>query len=298
MDLNQPFHVLENILSGILFEGNWERPNFLIPGAPRSGTTSLYFYLSEHPEVYLNPVKEPQYFTAYFNNSESWYLRQFQAPKKAKAIGEASTNYLLREEAPRRIYEFDDNFKLIFLFRNPVERAYSHYKREIQTQGVNRPFMDLLKESDHYTKAGFYHEHLMRFLNYFDRASIKIVLFEDLIEKPRIVLQGISEFLGVNREFEFSRIGESRNQSRPPTSKWLQQIAYRFFGARDGDNPLFRYIKAGCLLGVNKVNHLFDGEFPEFRSQERSYLKNLYREDVKKLDEFVEQDVEERWGFW
>src|SRR5882672_9220913 len=114
-------------------------PNFFIVGAPKAGTTSLYYYLSHHPEVFMSPVKEPNFFSYDETVKQNLYhkekgvgkfeeYRQLFASSNGhhKAIGEASVSYLFYPSVPQRIHELVPKAKIIISLRNPVERAYSH----------------------------------------------------------------------------------------------------------------------------------------------------------------------------
>lgn len=135
-------------------------PNFFIVGAAKAGTTSLYYYLKQHPDIYMSPVKEPHYFAkdidinkfsidykknslilnkeniANFNLLElhSAYVRDFETYKQLfkhrkneKVIGEASVSYLYSKVAAKEIYNYNPNAKILIILRDPIERAFSHY---------------------------------------------------------------------------------------------------------------------------------------------------------------------------
>ena len=108
-------------------------PNFLIVGAQKSGTTSLFHYLRRHPKIFLSPIKEPAYFSKYrgsvpFKNkkpTKEQYLELFQNVKDESAIGEVSTPYLFDQDSATNIYKTIPNAKIIIILRDPTERAYS-----------------------------------------------------------------------------------------------------------------------------------------------------------------------------
>src|SRR5918997_468574 len=110
-------------------------PNFLIIGAMKSGTTALYYYLEQHPQIYMSPVKEPNFFCS--GGQEGWesksvtriraYQYLFKDVSDEKAIGEASHCYLYEPQAVARIQEHLPDAKLVAILRNPVDRAYSHF---------------------------------------------------------------------------------------------------------------------------------------------------------------------------
>ncbi|MGQ9662575.1 MAG: sulfotransferase domain-containing protein [Kiritimatiellia bacterium] len=105
-------------------------PNFLIVGAPKAGTTSLFDYLGQHPEVYTPPVKEPCFFSSglpAFTHDLAEYEALFAGQTTQTAIGEASTTYLYDPDAARRIHDLLPEARIIIMLRNPAERAYSEW---------------------------------------------------------------------------------------------------------------------------------------------------------------------------
>ncbi len=118
------------------------RPNFFLVGAPKSGTSSFYEYLSAHPDIYLPKVKELHYFaypevadTYYdvpFVASESEYLGLFDNRRGEKCAGDLSPSYLYRELAADRIQRFQPDAKIIISLRNPIKRAISHYLMDVR----------------------------------------------------------------------------------------------------------------------------------------------------------------------
>lgn len=130
-----------------------KKPNFIIVGAPKTSTTSLYYYLRAHPEIYMSPVKEPQYFAQDLNQNaqQPWniekylvqnplsfkqhgnferlenYLELFREAENETALGEASVLYMVSKVASHSIYEFDPKMKIIMILRDPIRRAYSRY---------------------------------------------------------------------------------------------------------------------------------------------------------------------------
>ena len=109
-------------------------PNFVIIGAQKSGTTSLSYYLQEHPEIYVYP-KEIHFFDdrdGTYEHGLEFYSGFFAESQGAKAIGECTPCYIYAEQPPERMYEAIPNAKLILIARNPVDRAYSNYWKNIK----------------------------------------------------------------------------------------------------------------------------------------------------------------------
>src|SRR5436309_16134274 len=107
-------------------------PDFIVIGAQKSGTGSLYAYLNGHPDVAGARVKEVHYFDLHYHRGVDWYLDQFpdEAAARPRCTGEASPYYLFHPHAPRRAFDLVPDARLIALLRDPVDRAISHYHHE------------------------------------------------------------------------------------------------------------------------------------------------------------------------
>ena len=122
-------------------------PDFLIIGAQKSGTSSLFLYLSQHPDI-LSPCvnKELHYFDLNFKQSSKWYRAHFPFKKLGKITGEKSPYYIFHPLVPKRCFEFNPDFRLIALLRDPVKRAYSHYHHEIENRRESRAFRQAVQQ--------------------------------------------------------------------------------------------------------------------------------------------------------
>lgn len=199
-------------------------PNFLIIGATKAGTTSLHHYLGQHPDVFVAPTKETNFFAqesalCFSGKTVSLpeeYAAQFAGATTQKAIGESSPAYLAVPTAPARIARMLPRVKLIAILRNPVDRAYSHYlMRRRQGRENRETFEEVLSEPDRdpersYTERGFYGKCLTRYLKHFSKEKIKIFLYEDLVRDPQTVVRDCFEFLDVNPEIRID-IGTKHN---------------------------------------------------------------------------------------
>jgi Sulfotransferase domain len=205
------------------------RPNFLVVGAQKAGTTSLHRYLAEHPAVLPASVKEVRYFNRFYTNGEAWYLAHFPLALRGAAVrrrlgvrpavGESSAVYLFDPRVPARVHTFDPAMKLVVLLRDPVERAYSHYQMEVRWGRETLPFdealdreeaelpgliaralADPLDTSDvgfprSYVGRGRYAEQLDRWLELFPREQLLVETSDDLLERPREVMQRVAAHL-------------------------------------------------------------------------------------------------------
>lgn len=227
-----------------------KHPNFFLVGAARAGTTSLWHYLRAHPDVYMPAAlqgKEPSFFC---DLTPPWareyreldkYLSLFEGAGRRRAIGDASTNYLVAPESAGRIREQYPDAKILIVLRNPADRAYSLYrflcflglepvttferalKREEDRAADERFKRDreLLYYAYLYYRSGLYSAQIQRYLDAFPREQIHILLNEDLKKDAAIpTMQGVYRFLGVTDDFE-PEIAV-HNQSQFPMSVRLQ----------------------------------------------------------------------------
>jgi len=207
--------------------------DFVICGTQKGGTTALDEYLREHSEICMAEKKEVHFFNddKYFLNGEnnySKYQSHFAPKKKHKLLGEASPVYMYWEKAPKRIWEYNPNMKLIVLLRNPIERAYSHWNMMRLNGDDELQFSDAItQEKDRcgktwslqrrlysYTDRGFYVGQLRRLWKYFPRKNILIIKSDMLKHEPEIVLQDVCEFLYIE---PFKKIHEKNVHSLPYT---------------------------------------------------------------------------------
>jgi hypothetical protein len=189
-------------------------PNFLIIGDVKAGSTSLWYYLRQHPEVCMPDEKELRYFAYDEQNpyhvrahssrvkTYSEYLRHFEKCGNAKAVGEASPNYLRSPGAANRIKAKLPGVRLIVCLRNPADRLYSTYLMNYREGYTKKPFDEELFGRDAaFIKAQFYFLDLKRYFDRFAHNQIKIVLFDDLRKDAGSVVKYLYEFLDVDKSF-------------------------------------------------------------------------------------------------
>lgn len=188
---------------------------FVIGGTQKGGTTALYTYLNQHPDIGMSKVKEVHYFDKVkrFVNSRIGYARyhsKFPFSERHLIYGESTPSYMYRYNAPKKIWRYNPHMKWILLLRNPVERAFSHWNMQFSKGKDNRTFAQaLLTEMEHcrgsltqcrkfsYIARGFYTEQLRRILLYFPRDQLLVIRSEEMRDMPESVLQQVWAFLGV-----------------------------------------------------------------------------------------------------
>lgn len=222
-------------------------PDFIIVGAQKSGTTSLYDYLSQHPQLLPSFEKEVHFFDGgldpgidNYAKGVTWYRANFPFKREAdihlKAF-EASPLYLFNPLAPKRIVDLLPHVKLLFLLRNPTERAISHYFHEKQLQRESlsidialqaeenrlasilacQDYKNEIFKNHSYKCRGLYKEQLQRYFQYFDQSQCLILSSEAFFADPGTALQDIFKFVGVDPTFK-NKHYKNRSFSRIKTT--------------------------------------------------------------------------------
>lgn len=182
-------------------------PEFLIIGAAKSGTTSLYHYLCRHPRVSMGKKKEPCYFARdeVYGRGLAWYAELFDGAGEDQICGEASTDYTRWPEAPlvpERIKAVMPHVKLIYLMRHPVDRAYSHYvhrhtKELYAGEPFTRTFEQHVADDTMCLNSSLYIEQINRYLEHFPRESLLPLLTSDLADRPDEIVAQVCRFLEI-----------------------------------------------------------------------------------------------------
>ncbi|MBF2073843.1 MAG: sulfotransferase [Synechococcales cyanobacterium C42_A2020_086] len=289
-------------------------PNFLIIGAAKAGTTSLHYYLNQHPQIYMSPVKEPRFFalegeSLNFQNPDRSinvnsvtsledYQKLFAGVTDEIAIGEASPLYLYSPKAIDRIQHYIPDAKLIAVLRNPVDRAFSCYTHLVRENYERLPFAAALKEEQkrieqnwahlwHYKQAGYYYAQLKPYFDRFPAEQIRIYLYEDLNQDSTAVVQDICRFLGVDDSFtpDLTRM----NVSGVPKSRFLHYFLSKKNPFRTALRPLFPKTFRKSLSQQMKQWNL--EKKLTLSSADRQALLNLYRSDILQLQDLIQRDL-------
>lgn len=295
-------------------------PNFLLIGAAKSGTSSLYRYLGQHPQIYFSPIKGPCFFAfeegekVRFSgpNDQSHYDRNaitdlnryvslFDRVKNEVAIGEASVIYLGAPEAPCRIKRYIPDVKLIAILRNPVDRAFSSYLH-LRRDG-REPLADFaasLREEEtrikcnwqflwHYQRLGFYYVHLKRYYDLFHPSQIAVYTYDEFRVSPIEVLQSIFRFLDVDSTFvpdTSIRYNESGTPRFRTVHTLLTQpsLAKKFLKQILPSQLRLRSRQAAMQWNLYT-------EKPELSEETKRNLVELFRDDILNLQSLIQRDL-------
>lgn len=190
------------------------RPDFVIIGTQRGGTTSLYRYLTAHPKIGAALRKEVHYLDHNYDQGPSWYLAHFPLRGRVPVVGEASPYYLFHPDVPRRARAIIPSAKFIAVLRNPVDRAYSHYQMKVRRNLETLSFEEAITREDErlagiadrsnpawrhfsYLHRGLYEEQLQRWMSVFPRDQFLIVKSEEFYAEPERILHETLAVLGL-----------------------------------------------------------------------------------------------------
>ena len=291
-------------------------PNFLIIGAARTGTSSLFEYMRQHPDIYFSPVKEPMYFAMDGRKPDfrgpgddkeinrkavsdlTTYQALFAGAQGRKAIGEASANYLYSEVAAANIHAVIPDARLIAVLRNPVERAYSSFLYMIRDRREPlRDFGQALAEEPsrirdhwehiwHYAGMGFYHQQLQRYYARFDKSRIRVYLNEDMKKDAPGLLKDVFGFLDVDDGFT-PDTSVTYNEGGVPKRKLLNAVLTRPSVFKRLLRPL---MPAAAMKFYTRLKHS-NLDKPPLDPEVRANLVALYRDDVLRLQDLIGRDL-------
>jgi len=304
-------------------------PNLFIVGHPRSGTSSLHAYLSQHPDIFMTAIKEPNYFALDFREAsdrfhrkalyfpyrmEQQYLKLYRKWRHERVAGEASATNLCSKVSAREIHRFNPQAKIIMLLREPVDFLYSYhsatqfalgehhrdFEKALQVENRRRKGEDLAKRVISppwlfYSEFIKYAEQLSRFHNYFDKDQIKIIIFDDFKANTPDVFRNILSFLEVDPDFRPSfEIVNPNKQIRWPILK-----KYTL------DSPYFRktlrlFFSDESYAGMK---NFYKTKMVKYKPRAKldedlrtKWMKKI-KPEVEKLSDVLNLDLVTRWGY-
>ena len=295
--------------------------DFFIIGAARCGTTSLYHYLKQHPQVFLPNIKELNHFSKVESlDKEDYKLPKdetlhhtkivkdveaynalFNKAESGQLKGDISPSYLWKKETARRIYEHNPEAKIIVSLRNPVHRAFSHYLMNVAVGYESLEGFEAALKADKneiwgggnlYLEWSSYFEGLKEFMNYFGRENVLILLFEDWIKDKPAMLTKLFSFLEIDIEVSID-LEEQFNQKK--VYKHLKIL--NFFRNPKFKRPLKKLLPK-ALIGSLKELLFKPQDIEEQLSPELSEsLHASFYGEVEHLQELTQLPLLKKWGF-
>lgn len=270
-------------------------------GMQRSGSTFLYNLLKGHSQISVSPLQEIHYFTKNDNLDLEFYESLFPENKKYKI--DTSPKYFKQStKAATRIKNYCElegitDPKILIVLRDPIEYIYSnwqmhinqgHFDRSESYKEVPNTIDEFITRYPNYLRKAYYFNIIQEWMNIFDKDSIKVITFEDLVSKKDDTLKDILEFFEI--PFEPLKTTESSMNSQL-RSKFLYNLRNivvqnsRLKGFIKS-SKLFNYVYKKFLVSKKKI----------ISKQEREFLKHRLLEDSKKLNELLNLDLEKKWS--
>jgi hypothetical protein len=276
-----------------------DKPDFVIPGAMKSGTSSLEHILSSSEEVFmtqgeLNLLSWNDYMVKKFSDVDyskgdnerlEIYDREFSGADTGQVLGERSNSYLPSVEAPERLRNhLKDDVKLIFMLRDPVSRTYSHYKHYVRGGYTSRRFSRALDTRREIIERSIYKEQIERYKDKFPEAQMKFVVFEEFVENQQEVIDEVCEFLEIGR-IDLEGIDTHRNRSP----------GFRSFKAQLFFNSLSDFI-GHDLDFLTRTNRSCKISFPDMDEELRDKLEEFFHRENRGISNLIGKDVSKHWS--
>ena len=288
--------------------------DFMGIGAPKCGTTWLFYALGQHPDICLSEPKEPRYFSrtdfctpsSHGNNEPlasdrneltdlAWYARHYRHCGPDSVKGEFSTDYMYNECAPARIHRYFPNIKLLVCLRNPVDWAYSWYsaRRDYYKGTTFQTFEDQLDYDPGFLYVGYYAKYLKNYLTYFAKEQIKIIQFDDIARQPEQTLRDLFRFLALDPEVPLDLSLVPRNTTK--RSRFVSPVPLmKWFSAWMIEHNQAKLLRKIRNLGLdNMILRLttVDSTREPMNQQTRERLQQLYSDEIDELESLFGLDL-------
>lgn len=281
------------------------RPNLFILGAGKSGTTTLYSYLCDHPEIFMSPVKEPSFFCDIFQvvANPVDYLALFEGATSQKWIGEASHVYFTCPRSAALLQAFAPEARFILILRNPADRAYSLYQHmaragdewagtfekalDVEEKRVRDPWFERHNPQYYYNflyfRSGLYAEQIERYFDWFERDRFLFVTFDEFKTDCPAVLRKVGKFLDV--EPCWTPNLRVRNPGGGIYSAPLQ------FFLKHRLRPLLAHVRIPKVARWLMTQNRTGGKAPTLNPRTRQELLVRYEPDIRKTAELTGLDL-------
>jgi hypothetical protein len=293
-------------------------PTCFLIGAQKCGTTAIYDWLGQHPQVYAPfHVKDLAFFTSpMYEKGHPFYRSLFDRYRGQEVVATCDVNAIFNPITAKRIYAFSPNARLILIVRNPISRAISSYRYAVQrgleteafADAINmeiagtRAYNPYMRAQLSYSDHGFYFRQMKVFLENFDTRNILVSIYEDLRKDNQAFMRNICRFLKIREDFGFRFSVPNPTQGGYrfkfvndilfPRSGYEKHAPYRAF---DVLPVTWRYkLRRYLFLKINNLNKKAR-PLPAVDRSVEERLAELYREDVLALSDYLGRDLVSLW---
>ena len=267
-------------------------PDFIIIGAMKSATTTLYRQLADQPGISMSAIKEPNFFSddAQYARGIEWYKEQFAGAPEASLAGEASTHYTKRPDYPLTVDRMSQHIakpRLIYVMRHPIDRLISQYIHQWSERQIQVSLTEAIRrhpELVHYSK---YHYQLEPYLQQFGSSSILPVFYEAIVENGQRELERVCEFIGYRRRPAWLQAQSRQNISSERIRRFpgYDAIMNSNLGTK------FRRSLVPQSVRTLLKNRLVMKERPKMNSELVDELENIFNRDLEKLKPWLGRHI-------
>ncbi len=284
----------------------------IIGGAPKSGTTAIYYYLKQHPELLLSPKKELHFFSRIalektaggpgdrhvlreVPSSFNEYLNYFPSEVRGRIAVDVSPSYLYHFMSANEITRLLPDAKIVFILRNPADKAFSQYLHLVGSGRENLSFSDALCcEKDRqqqgyadmwlYRESGFYANALSHYYHVFGQGRVRVYYYDDFRTNPEKVLRDIFSFAGIAEDVPLAPVTDVNRSGRPRSS-----LVSRVFLSPNWFTFLLRRIVPQGIgrLARKQIKDYNTGAKPGFPPNLRNSLLEDFRDDILRVEEIL-----------
>lgn len=279
-------------------------PAWLVVGAPKCGTTSLAEWLRSHPQVFVCPRKELEFFDSHWERGLDWYAEQFAGRRPGQVSGEATPTYWYEDLALDRIRDVMPDARLLVLLREPVGRLWSQawfmQMLGVESRSPIRRIDRLLQRPDRdpgpglvgLTPATRYAPRIAALFDRFPREQVAIEFFDDLVRNPAGLWQRVCRHIGVDPAAAGPRDAGSVNPTRVPRAAWLQRLLFRIGRSQ-------RWQRAAGERGTDALRSLMQWNaarrMPPLPTDLRARLNQVFRPDLEEVQKLLGRPVPDSW---
>jgi len=268
-------------------------PNFLIIGVQKGATTWLANCLGQHPDVFMVEIKEIHFFHRHFEKGLKWYESHFNDWSGQTAVGEATPGYVYFPEVPGRIKAtLGDEIKFIVSLRHPVDRAYSEFWMHLSRGRIpaDTDFRTFFQQGDRFGMRGrgHYFAQLSRYLEYFPRENMLVLIYEEIKRDGQKAVGGCLEFLGVDSQFVPDALRTKANKAID-----VSVFHHQVWGLR----WVIESLPQGIERPLVSVGRRVFERLPKRKSYEplakdlRQELLSDFMPDIRRLEHLLDRDL-------